>query len=80
MENQEVTGAPGANQKASTLEYGELLGATYDLHRITLYQALSWPLPLNPADKFEKGKILTKYLLRGSRADKPMFTNNQGQT
>lgn len=55
--------------------YGELLEATYDLHRPALYQALRWPLPQNPKDEQSKGKALTEYLWRGSDANMPSFSS-----
>jgi hypothetical protein len=39
--------------------YGELLRAAFDLHRVTLYQALRWPLPSNPADERKTGRQLS---------------------
>lgn len=58
----------------TALVYGQLLEATYDLHRTALYQALRWPLPENPMDEKSKGKALTAYLWRGSNANMPLFS------
>ncbi len=54
--------------------YGELLESTYDLHRWTLYEALRWPLPRNPAEEKATGEAVTKYLRRGSDRPAPVFT------
>lgn len=59
---------------STALVYGELLEATYDLHRAVLYQALRWPLPVNPKDEQSKGKALTAYLWRGSDSNTPSFS------
>jgi hypothetical protein len=54
--------------------YSELLKATFDLHRMTLYEGLRWPTPANPADERNQGEALTKYLWRGSDETTPAFT------
>jgi hypothetical protein len=53
--------------------YGELLRAAFDLHRGSLYKALRWPLPNNPAEERQRGRQLTYYLWRGSDATAPSF-------
>ena len=53
--------------------YGDLLEATFDMHRTLLYQQLRWPLPTNPAQEPAGGAALTAYLWRGSDADQPAF-------
>jgi len=45
--------------------YGDLLEASFDLHRFDLYKALHWPLPQNTLDEKEAGERLTFYLHRG---------------
>ena len=54
--------------------FADLVEASYDLYRSTLYQQLRWPLPANPADEQQSGRNVTKYLLRGSEAHEPEFT------
>lgn len=48
--------------------YGELIEATFDMHRHLLYQSLRWDLP-DPGkpseEEREKGRKLTEYLWRG---------------
>jgi hypothetical protein len=54
--------------------YGELLRAAFDLHRGSLYKALRWPLPHNPAEEHQRGRQLTYYLWRGLDDTTPTFT------
>ena len=56
--------------------FADLVEATYDLYRGTLYRQLRWPLPSRPADEQQSGKDLTKYLLRGSDANEPELTSS----
>jgi hypothetical protein len=55
--------------------FADLIEATFDVHRIALYSALRWPLPANPADEPDSGRLLTQYIMRGLRTAKPAFTN-----
>jgi hypothetical protein len=45
--------------------YGDLLRATFDLHRFALYKSLNWPQPISPAHEATRGRELTQYLHRG---------------
>jgi hypothetical protein len=54
--------------------YGDLLEASFDLHRFKLYAALHWPLPQNPAEELPLGNALTAYLWHGSDQPHPQFT------
>ncbi|MBD3308979.1 hypothetical protein GF339_21410 [candidate division KSB3 bacterium] len=54
--------------------YGQLVEASFDIHRFALYESLHWPLPTNPAEERPRGKQLTAYLWRGSEEPKPEFT------
>ncbi|MEH1920870.1 hypothetical protein [Nostoc sp.] len=45
--------------------YGELIEATFDLHRHLLYQSLRWNLPPDPNEERRVGRQLTEYLWRG---------------
>jgi hypothetical protein len=45
--------------------YGELIEATFDLHRHLLYQSLRWNLPPDPNEERRVGRQLTQYLWRG---------------
>lgn len=45
--------------------YGELIEATFDLHRHLLYQSLRWNLPTDPDEERRVGQQLTEYLWRG---------------
>jgi hypothetical protein len=54
--------------------FGDLLEASYDLHRTVLYQRLRWPLPTNPQQEHSQGERLTAYLWRGSDDSRPKFT------
>ena len=54
--------------------FGDLIEASYDLHRTLVYQQLRWPLPANPHDERAAGAAVTSYLRRGSDATTPAFT------
>jgi hypothetical protein len=58
---------------SSAVVYGELLEASYDLHRRALYEAVRWPQPTSPADERALGEALTEYLWRGSDRPFPPF-------
>jgi hypothetical protein len=45
--------------------YGDLLEATFDLHRMKLYRELRWPAPTDPDSEKAHGKQLSEYLFRG---------------
>lgn len=53
--------------------YCSLLESAFDLYRLELYKSLRWPIPINPKQEKELGKQLTRYLLRGSDGDRPIF-------
>ncbi|MEK6407973.1 MAG: hypothetical protein AABN34_13510 [Acidobacteriota bacterium] len=44
--------------------FGELLTATYDLHRFLLYEGLRWAPPVDPVSEDVMGEALTLYLKR----------------
>jgi hypothetical protein len=46
--------------------YGELIEASFDLHRHLLYQSLRWNLPADPEVEHRVGQDLTRYLHRRS--------------
>lgn len=54
--------------------FADLVEASYDLYRQSLYTQLRWPLPANPADEYTQGQRINAYLLRGERAATPTFT------
>jgi len=45
--------------------YGDLVGATFALHRTALYAALRWPPPASPKEEIPDGEAVTTYLWRG---------------
>lgn len=45
--------------------FGDLLRASFDLHRFDLYKALHLPLPSNPNNENKDGESLSQYLKRG---------------
>jgi len=45
--------------------FGDLMRASFDLNRFAIYEALHLPLPSNPGNEDDYGKILSKYLKRG---------------
>jgi hypothetical protein len=45
--------------------YGDLLEATFALHRTALYAAMRWPFPASPDEEIPDGEALTTYLWRG---------------
>ncbi|MBW4475139.1 MAG: hypothetical protein KME45_32880 [Stenomitos rutilans HA7619-LM2] len=54
--------------------YSDLLESVFDLHRLTLYKSLQFPVPKNPAEEKQLGQELTEYLWRGSDRPYPEFT------
>ncbi|MEV7969439.1 hypothetical protein AB0O34_26160 [Sphaerisporangium sp. NPDC088356] len=57
-------------------QYGDLVEATFDVHRWALYAALHWPPPLTPETEREEGTRLTAYLWRGSHDPHPRFVDH----
>lgn len=49
----------------AAITYGELIEASFDLHRKLLYQALGWKKPDDPKEERRVGQQLTNYLWRG---------------
>jgi hypothetical protein len=45
--------------------YGDLIKATFDLYRFSLYESLKMPFPASPEDEHEFGIAITQYLKRG---------------
>jgi hypothetical protein len=54
--------------------YADLVEAAFDLHRLSLYRQLRWPLPADPQDERVRGRQLTAYLLRGASGTTPSFS------
>jgi hypothetical protein len=46
--------------------FGELVDATFDLHRGLLYDALGWPRPDSGESERDRGEALTQALWRGT--------------
>lgn len=55
--------------------FADLLEAAFDVHRVTIYEHLRWPLPANPHQEHVCGEQLTSYLLRGGDSTTPVFTS-----
>ena len=55
--------------------FADLLEAAFDVHRVTIYEHLRWPLPANPKEEHICGKEITSYLLRGKDSTVPAFTS-----
>jgi hypothetical protein len=55
--------------------FADLLEAAFDVHRVTIYEHLRWPLPANPHEERICGEQLTSYLLRGKDSTVPAFTS-----
>jgi hypothetical protein len=53
--------------------FADLLEAAFDVHRVTIYEHLRWPLPANPHEERACGEKLTSYLLRGQDDTVPVF-------
>jgi hypothetical protein len=58
---------------ASARNFGDLVEASFDVHRFELYKTLRWPLPATPQEEHELGQLLTAYLWRGSDQPYPQF-------
>jgi hypothetical protein len=50
----------------AAMTYGELLEAAFDLHRLSLYDAIGWPRPAALEDEKTGGRQLTEFLWRGT--------------
>jgi|SRR5215469_1656573 len=59
---------------ARAATFAVLVEAVFDLYRRELYAQLRWPLPASPHDERRQGRQVTTYLLRGSDAATPVFT------
>ncbi len=57
--------------------YGDLLRATFDLHRFALYEAARWPPPEDTRTEWEHGEQFTEYLFRGLTKEKIIFDNSE---
>jgi hypothetical protein len=55
--------------------YGDLVESAFDLHRTALYKSLRFPLPKNPTEEQQTGRVLTDYLWRGFTDPEPNFEN-----
>jgi hypothetical protein len=55
--------------------YGDLLRATFDLHRFELYKSLRWPLPADTHSEKDLGEHVTTYLFRGMTKEPVQFTH-----
>lgn len=51
--------------------YGQLVQASFDVHRRSLYEAMGWSFPADPRDEHLTGERLTAYLQRGPALDHP---------
>jgi hypothetical protein len=49
----------------AAMAYGELLESAFDLHRLSLYDAVGWPRPKNNDEEKVLGEQLTEFLWRG---------------
>jgi hypothetical protein len=52
--------------RQAAMAYSDMLEAAFDLHRFSLYDALSWPRPKNTQEEQAFGAQLTEYLWRGT--------------
>jgi hypothetical protein len=50
----------------AAMTYGELLESSFDLYRLSLYDALGWPRPQNREEEKANGYSLTEFLWRGT--------------
>ena len=46
--------------------YGDLVETAFDLHRFALYDAVSWPRPIDSDEEKAKGEQLSEFLWRGT--------------
>ncbi|MEO3852570.1 hypothetical protein ABGB09_33965 [Streptomyces sp. B8F3] len=68
-----VAAAAYARLLPAAATFGSVVESCFDVHRRLLYQAVHWPLPLNPRDEHAAGTRLTTYLCAGSRRPEPVF-------
>ena len=50
----------------AAMAYGDLLESAFDLHRLSLYDAIGWNRPKNSDEEKELGAQLTEFLWRGT--------------
>ena len=50
----------------AVMAYGDLLETAFDLHRLSLYDALGWPRPTNSEEDKVLGAQMTEFLWRGT--------------
>jgi hypothetical protein len=50
---------------AAAVRFGDLVDASFDLHRMLLYDALGWKRPVGAENERAQGKLLTETLWRG---------------
>jgi hypothetical protein len=50
----------------SAMAYGDLLESAFDLHRLSLYDAVGWPRPADSEHEKALGAQLTEFLWRGT--------------
>jgi hypothetical protein len=58
--------------------YGDLVEATFDLHRGKLYQALRWRSPVSPEEEIPDGRAVTTYLWTGIARARLKFEPGKG--
>jgi len=54
----------------AAMTYGDLLETAFDLHRLSLYDAMGWSRPTDSEQEKALGKQLTEFLWRGTMAEK----------
>jgi hypothetical protein len=52
--------------RQAAMAYGDLLESAFDLHRLSLYDAMGWSRPAAIQQEKETGKLLTEFLWRGT--------------
>jgi hypothetical protein len=51
------------------MAYGDLIESAFDLHRLSLYDAMGWSRPENSKEEKAQGAQLTEFLWRGTLSD-----------
>ena len=59
------------------MSYGDLLESAFDLHRLSLYDAMGWPRPKNTKEEKALGCQLTEFLWRGTLRKPIIYQSTQ---
>ena len=62
----------------AAMAYGDLLEAAFDLHRLSLYEAMGWSRPTDSEKEKAQGKQMTEFLWRGTMPEQITYQSKEG--